>query len=1317
MKQSTLKLFSTGYSFTLNMVLWSITTIIYICSTFTISAVPTIPDSELAWKNIEVDHKKTAVFNIFRDSRGLMWIGSNHGLFFYDGVETHIVGPEVIGGTHVHSIVESNEKLYLGTNNGLFSLDFKTGIVKMETPVTDKEIRTLLLINDLLWIGGLNGITTYNLVSGEVENLTEGLPHKSVYALLRDSRGIIYAGTYSGPARWDNTKEHFYPLNVKVNNSTHSPFLANCLLESPDYESIYVGGEGVLLRYHISSDSWDKVKDIESYNIKSLAKGDNGHIMIGSDDGVYVYYPDGKIKHYRHNSQQEYSLADNEIWCVYCDSLHNVWAGHERGFSLASNSGVIRTVKLDALTHSYDGNDIYAIYRDRGSNLWLAGSNGIIRLDNRNNPKWYTHSDRPNSISHKRIRAMYEMPDGEMWFATDGGINRYDKTKDGFDVYHFTDSAGKYNSNWVYAIGCSDQFFWSGGFLSGIHFIDKAKLHSGGGKLLSDITLNNSVRRFGATYLSNDMVNNVISDKDNNMWILLFRDKYVNIYNPLADKLSKIDIHKLTGEYPSLLTIDHTGRVWCGYNGGVVMFDAKHKPRVITFPHTLDNDAPMAMGAVGDDMWVSTLNTLWKIDGESLTAQILPAPQKVYTSIYDDRKSGNVILGGTDEILVINRENFAARPDFQAIRLALAVHPGTPLSLSGIEKATEGVSIPYGGSVSLMVSTLDYSPDAVQRYMYKLTDSPADTVGQWTVLPEGVNNITLTDLKMGTYQLLVKTVGSPAKAMAIPLHVQSPFWLSWRAIILYTLLVAALVLGVIFYMRKRNKRALIEKERRTVLENAEKKLAFLSNISHDFKTPLSMIIGPVSLMKEQAKDPEEKKGLETVYDNAMRLNNMIHRSLELQHIEDANEDLLILSTFDVVDFCNGIFETFKENHPQKNFLFHSSSPSILIEADAVKFESIITNLLSNACKYSDASATISLGIAIADNNVEIIVSDDGVGIADNDQSLVFQRMFRAPDTAKLIEGTGLGLYLIKKYLELMEGNIELYSQKGQGTSFIVSLPISKKILPEQNNNLNEEDCVKPKILIVEDNLQISQFINSLLSKDYACVNAENGRSGLAIAASFTPDLIIADEMMPIMNGLEMVRRLKQNPRLASIPIIMLTAKSDNKTENDSIKLGIEIFMTKPFEPASLLGRVQQLLKAQSAIKEKMRIQAITTSQNKPIEAESVNEKTLAKIAKIIEDNISDPNLNVNLLCEKSGIPNKQLYRLIKKYMDMTPVDYIRGVRLQKAAVLLSQHRFTVAEISYMVGFNTPSYFAKCFQNQFGVKPSHYHSDDESTAQG
>ena len=275
-----------------------------------------------------------------------------------------------------------------------------------------------------------------------------------------------------------------------------------------------------------------------------------------------------------------------------------------------------------------------------------------------------------------------------------------------------------------------------------------------------------------------------------------------------------------------------------------------------------------------------------------------------------------------------------------------------------------------------------------------------------------------------------------------------------------------------------------EADRKKALKEVERKLTFLSNISHDLKTPLSMIMGPVSLLKERTVDEETKKSLEVVYDNAVRLNNLIHRTLELNHLEVNEEGLLILSMVDVVAFCRGIFANFKVNNVQKNFVFHSSYSRLFIEADAVKFESVITNLLSNACKYSENGATISCGINVDENFVEIVVSDDGLGIAEADQPLVFQRMYRAASTAKLKDGTGIGLYLIKKYLELMHGTIDLYSREGQGTSFIVRLPLSEQAELNSGHGVEEvTDLNKPKVLIVEDNLQIALFIKDLLKKD------------------------------------------------------------------------------------------------------------------------------------------------------------------------------------------------------------------------------------------
>lgn len=1297
---------------------WIIFLVMFMTSSIVMAGrpVPQLPEPELAWKNVTVDGKKTAVFCMFRDSHGIMWVGTNSGLYFYDGVTVHPVGQNELFGTQIYSIVEKDGQLFIGGNNGLLIYDYNTGGVNLSNALLPKEIRCLLLYDNELWIGSLYGIFNLNLNNGSVTDFSAGLPHKSVYSMIRDSRGILYVGTYNGLARWNSNTNKFTKVKEGIDNPNLKNLFVNCLLESPDNSSIYIGSEGALYEYTPVNDTWKKITALENNNIKSMAKGHNDHILIGTDNGVFDWHQD-TIRHYRHDSRQELSLSDNEIWCILTDGDYNIWTGHERGFSIASNSNTIRTIKLSTLAHTGEGNEIHSIYRDSRNNLWFGGTNGAIKLSDGESPNWYRHSDLSKSLSHNRIRAIDEDSNHNIWFSTDGGLNRFNPLLNGFDVFHIVDENGEHSSNWVYSFEEDSNYYWIGSFLSGIHRVQKSKFGAKGGTIVADYSLNTDSNSSNNDSLSlaNDLVNDMATDNDGNIWILLFRDNVLTKYSPDNDKLEKYDVFKLTGGYPTHLCCDNKGRIWCAFKGGAIVFDSNGKSEIVKFPNTNSDETILAIGKVGNGIWVSTQSNVWSINGETLKATLLPIPQKSYTAVYEDAVTRKVLLGGTDEILEVDYHNIGNVADYKAIKLVLHDKGKGLLDLSDLEGGKKGVSIPYGGNITMVVSTLDYSPESPQRFMYKLAESQADTLDGWIVMPEGANTISFSDLKMGDYMILVKTVGSPIEPISIPLKVMPPLALSWWAICLYILFGIAIIFGIVLYIKKRSIRTFQEQERQTALENVEKKLSFLSTISHDLKTPLSMILGPVSLMKEKTKDPESKRNLETVYDNAVRLNNMIHRTLELQHLEDNDENLLILSTFDVVEFCKGVFEVFKENNAQKKFIFHSECPQLLIEADAVKFESVITNLLSNACKYSDDGSTISLGISVNGTEVEITVSDDGVGIADIDQPLVFQRMFRAPSTSKLHEGTGLGLYLIKKYLELMKGNIALYSKEGQGTSFVVTLPISEKTMPVSSNKETDVDSGKAKILIVEDNSQISGFISEIIRDSYTYFTAENGRSGLAIAASVIPDLIIVDEMMPIMSGLEMVKRIKQHPRLSSIPIIMLTAKSDNKTENESIKLGIDVFMTKPFEPSALLGRISHLLKGRSEIKERVRIQTIAEAEAKPIEAESVNEKTLAKIAKVIEDNISDPDLNVNLLCEKSDIPNKQLYRLIKKYMGIGPLDYIRRVRLQKAAVLLSQHRFTVAEISYMVGFKTPSYFAKCFQNQYGVKPSLYQSEDENVS--
>ena len=579
--------------------------------------------------------------------------------------------------------------------------------------------------------------------------------------------------------------------------------------------------------------------------------------------------------------------------------------------------------------------------------------------------------------------------------------------------------------------------------------------------------------------------------------------------------------------------------------------------------------------------------------------------------------------------------------------------------------------------------------------------------------------------------------GKPSeKTYALDIHIIPPWYYTPWAKAVYVLLCLVLILWTINFFRVKNRLKLERLEKEKILEQSQAKMEFFTNLSHDLKTPLSMIIAPISRMLPAIKDPQEKKQLEQVQHNAMKLNSLIHQGLDFNRVDSGNNALLILSQIELVSFVRGLFALYAEEkarEKQLTFDFHTDREKIYIQMDAIKLESILDNLLSNAVKYTPEGGSVTLRLEIPgeEKDVRISVSDTGIGVPRQDQPYIFQRFFQSPKTAGKKEGTGIGLYLVKTYTELHGGSVLLTSEENKGTTVTLNLPVgspeqmsvdvlSEPVASEQETALVEAETAvsassssaaetaspeAPLILIVDDTPEIAGFIYQILHAKYRCRIAENGKIGVEMAMELSPDLIIADVMMPVMDGLEMVRRLKKHIPTSTIPIILLTAKNDKETELESIRLNIEAFIPKPFEPDILLSRVEQLLAAWEMHETKARIEALATP--KEIEAVSYDEKFLANIIHLIEEHISDSELNVNALCEWTGTNNKQMYRKMKQLTGMTPVEYIKSIRMKKAAMLLKQQKFTVAEVMYMVGFSNHSYFSKCFQAEFGVTPKQY----------
>ena len=401
--------------------------------------------------------------------------------------------------------------------------------------------------------------------------------------------------------------------------------------------------------------------------------------------------------------------------------------------------------------------------------------------------------------------------------------------------------------------------------------------------------------------------------------------------------------------------------------------------------------------------------------------------------------------------------------------------------------------------------------------------------------------------------------------------------------------------------------------------------------------------------------------------------------------------------------------------------FKTDTSQLYIYVDILKLESILNNLLSNAYKFTEKEDTISLIIQHSNDKetptLKLIVSDTGVGIPAKDIPFLFSRFYQSEANAhKNKDGSGIGLSMVKRYVELHNGEVHITSEVGKGTDITVSLPIINEEITENSVLVHDDNSLLPtseiKVLIVEDNVEIARFFTDNL-KDMICTVTHNGKSGYEMAQELEPDIIISDVMMPVMDGIEMSRLLKQNISTATIPIILITAKDDKRTESQAYKLGIDAFISKPFDMKELEERMQQIIRSKSLLIRKIK-QSDMIQQHKEIVAESIEEKLLIRITEIIEERLADSDLNVQKLSEISGYNSKQIYRRIKQLTGHTVVDYIKSIRLKKAALLLEHRKYTVSEVMYQVGFSNPSYFSKCFAEKYGKAPKQYMESTTNT---
>lgn len=696
-----------------------------------------------------------------------------------------------------------------------------------------------------------------------------------------------------------------------------------------------------------------------------------------------------------------------------------------------------------------------------------------------------------------------------------------------------------------------------------------------------------------------------------------------------------------------------------------------------------------------------------------------------------------VYAGTTDGYHVISSEDFSQSNEtlrtritglnISNHRISVGERVGNDVLLTRNIDITDRLVLPHNrNSFTLEFSDFDFSLTE-HRYAYRLKGLNDD----WQITENGSNHATFINLPTGSYLFEVGSILSDGRIQEDPATLQievRPQWyagpIAW---IVYALLFVVLLAATLSVIRARRQLALEQAERDKALKMVKMKSDFLANLAHEFKTPLSIILGHVGKLISVEADSLYCQELVSMQRNAEKMHRLIDKMVTDN--ETDNGALFIPSATSIVELTRKVYDEFAPAMAEKgiNTRFYCDNIRYIFMLDRVKIESVLSNLLSNAMKFTPAGGSILVSVTVGRETGDLIyaditVEDTGVGIRPEELPHIFNQYYRAASNQdRNSHGSGIGLYLVKSIVEMHKGTVSVDSTPGKGSRFTVRLSTMKAdsfIMQDEDRDENVSLYSlskvwnherKPIILLVEDNRDIRDFITASLGDDYTFVCAENGKQGLDLLAGNKIDLVITDIVMPVMDGLQMSRRIRRSMATAFLPIIILSGKNGHGVELESYEYA-DAFIPKPFSLKYLNNRIIQLLIKHEQYLEKIRQEQMMTAQVEEIR--NPDEVFLREITDLINAHIDDPEFSAARLCELSRYSSKQIYRKIKQLNGMGAVEFIREVRLRKAALYLKQNKLTVTEVMYMVGFTTPSYFSKCFKARFGVTPSEYAASEE-----
>ena len=1224
----------------------------------------------------------TEVNALSRDGKGMMWFGSKYGLYSYNGFNLKkFVNPEYPDGDGacVQVLLPMGERLCVATERGVSYLNLRSERYEELCPALTEigAVRSLKMVGGTLWIGTRDeGLKIYDFAADSLLTVSGG---ESLIHAIDTLAGDVYTASWEQFRRYPAASMQGEAIRVDGQD-----IASYALLCDRERGCVWVGGRGVLYRYNPATGETDMPLRRDGVTIGEIVfDADGSSLVLGTENGIICFNPEtGDIRQIVHDARNQSSLHNNVVRALYRDVEGDVWVGTNRGVSVLRSTLRERLLHISELSDSPDGNALTSILVSSDGEYWLGGENGLIHYYRRGNgfrSDCFRTDSPDHPLRHNLVRSIYEDSDGDIWVATEGSIALYDRRSDRMKSYDLVYEDGSRNSSIAYSI-LEDRKgrIWVGAFLGGVFIVDKQQL----------------LRSGSSTVRVPDYFAGV--DYGNTVW-WLGTDDAGDVWAVTRQGLAHIDVETLQMDFKWVwmdAAAYSEGAIWHSTGSRLYRFDEASGSSELVFDIAgghIHFIAPCEGGVC-----ITTTDGVYRCDGKT-TTPLLVQP-RIYNVAYWDKVHRQMMLGGNDCVLLASMDE----PVRRAGALITAVKGYDGIS----PRYTSGLTLRRRDGVSFELAADSCSELDDRVFWYRING------GAWKSLPPGQNLLSFASLSGGEYTIdlsLSDPVLDPdALVSSWKCYVPYPWYRRWWAFALYFLTAALSVALLLRRAHLREIAALREKERERSLEMSREKMDFFVNMSHELKTPLSLIVAPLSKLIQESRSPKTREALTAVHGNAVRLDALIHRILDFQKYESETEDRLLRSHIEMRTWlerlCNG-FSSGAEGQGAE-LSFSSAVDSLWMNVDLIKMESAVSNLISNALKHiPKTGGKVAVSLSSDGGQACIEVKDNGPGIKEADIPLVFIRFYQGSQTSSAkAKGSGIGLYLVRKYVELHGGTVSL--RNGGGLVADIRLPLSGENVSGEapSPEMPAAQDGKKSILIVDDNAEIVAFLADALSGHYSCLKAYSGEAALEAVSRVRPDLVIVDYMMPGMSGLDFVKRLRREIELSDIPVIMLTAKDDEQTELESIHSGVDAFFPKPFSLHKLQLRIAQIFRQLDNRSRREGIDEITSRSVPSGRTPSPDERLMEKITSIIEDNMENEEFGVNMLSELSGLENKQLYRKIKQLTGETPVNYIRKLRIRKASALLSGGGFTVSEVMYMVGYSNASYFSKCFAEEYGITP-------------